>query len=204
MTNFETVNRIGDLMGFLRRWEDRDELNRALVPLAIADEGNINLHGTSEFSESLLLTRWHPSFESCVEAGVRELVMQLVTDWDCVTYSSCEGHRSSPVVPARVRHVRLLPRSRAEHEQLARMLTQLVALSNDGAADADVGVTWKESVVRSGRSLEAPGFDLVFEPRTTDERTYWQALELPYRRCLAHVGQVDRDSTHHAIRTEIR
>lgn len=187
---FESVNRVRDLLGFLRRWENRDELTSEPLPLAVAAEGNINLHGTARFSESLLLSRWHPSFAACVEPGVRELVMRLVSEWDCVTYSSCEGHPSSRDAPARVRHVRLLARSEAEHTRLSTMLARLADLSSTGAGEYGVLVTRRHSVVRSSEGLQAPGLDLVFEPRSADEGSYWELLNPCYRRCLSHVGDV--------------
>jgi hypothetical protein len=75
---FEKANRVVGLVDFLRRWEHKDELKCQELRFAVADGGNINLRGTSECSESFLLTRWHPSFAASIEAGVRELVIRLV------------------------------------------------------------------------------------------------------------------------------
>lgn len=192
----ENVNRVDGLVEFLRRWERRDELNCKKLEFAVANGGNINLQATSESSESLLFTRWHPSFAASVEAGVRELVIRLVTDWDCVTYSSCEGHRSTVSVPARVRHVRMIPRSRAEHLRLTTMLNRLVAMTNADIDDPAVLLTWKHATVLADDGLEAPGFDLIFEPQSDDEQLYWKFLDTTYQKCLLCIGQVSDDVAH--------
>lgn len=191
--SFENVNHVDGLVDFLRRWEHRDELKCKELQFAVADGGNINLRGTSECSESLLLTRWHPSFTACVEAGVRELVIRLVTDWDCVTYSSCEGHRSSVYVPARVRHVRMVSRSRAEHLRLGTMLKRLVDMTNAEVDGPGVLLVLKHSAILADKGLEAPGLDLIFEPQSGDERLYWELLDASYQRCLLHIGEVSAE-----------
>ena len=185
---FEKVNRVDGLVGFLRRWDQKDELKFKELRFAVADGGNINLRGTSECSESFLLTRWHPSFIASVEAGVRELVICLVTSWDCVTYSSCEGHRSGAHVSARARHVRMISRSKAEHLRLQVMLNRLVNMTNSNMEETSVLLVWKNSVILADNDLEAPGLDLIFEPQLGNEDLYWKILESCYKRCLHHLS----------------
>jgi hypothetical protein len=183
----KNVNRVEGLVDFLRRWDDREELTSREIEFTVAQGGNINLQASFESSQSHLLTRWHPSFAASIEAGVRELVKRLVTDWDCVTYSSCEGHRSTTHVPMRVRNVRMLPRSKAEHLRLAAMLDRLANTTNAGLRDPAVRLTWQHSVLQAEGGLKAPGLDLIFEPQTSDEPTSWQVLDACYQACLRHV-----------------
>ncbi|MER9427311.1 hypothetical protein [Mesorhizobium sp. M0408] len=185
----ESVNRVNGLIDFLRRWDDKGELKYKELRFSVADGGNINLQGNSGCNESFLLTRWHPSFANSLEAGVRELVVRLVTAWDCVTYSSCEGHRSSAQVPARVRHVRLVSRSKAEHVRLGSMLKRLVDATNADIGDPGVRLAWKASVIVAEEGLEAPGLDLIFEPQSDDERVYWKYLDTSYQRCLLQLSK---------------
>ncbi len=187
---FERVNRVDGLVDFLRRWERRDELAREELEFAVSSVGNINRDAAPACSESWLLTRWHPSFADSVEAGVRELVLRLVIDWDCVTYSSCEGHRSTAQVPARVRHVRMVSLDRAAHTRLERRLARLVDATNAGLEGPGVRLRVAPSVVDSDDDLQAPGLDLIFEPESADESRYWERLEPAYQRCLAHLGDV--------------
>jgi hypothetical protein len=184
---FASVNRVDGLIDFLRRWDHKGELNCQELRFAVADGGNINLQATPECSESLLLTRWHPSFAASIEAGVRELVMRLVTEWDCVTYSSCEGHRSSAHIPARVRHVRMVSRSKAEHLRLGTLLNRLVDMTNADVGDQDVLLAWKHSIILADQGLEAPGLDLIFEPQSSKESLYWRSLDASYQKCLLHL-----------------
>jgi hypothetical protein len=189
---FERVNRVDGLVDFLRRWDHKGELKCKELRFAVADGGNINLQGTAECNESLLLTRWHPSFTASIEAGVRELVIRLVNEWDCVTYSSCEGHRSTAQVPARVRHVRMVSRSKAEHFRLGAMLDQLVGVTNADVGDPGVPLAWKHSVILADDGLEAPGLDLIFEPQSGNESLYWSSLDASYQRCLLNLGKESR------------
>jgi len=184
-----SVNRVNGLIDFLRRWDDKGELKYKELRFSVADGGNINLQGNSECNESFLLTRWHRSFADSLEAGVRELVMRLVTDWDCVSYSSCEGHWSSAQVSARVRHVRLVSRSKAEHMRLGSMLKRLVDATNADIGDPGVRLAWKPSVIVAEEGLEAPGLDLIFEPQSDDERVYWKYLDTCYQRCLLQLSK---------------
>jgi hypothetical protein len=185
----ESINRVHGLIDFLRRWDHKGELRCGELRFAVADGGNINLEGTAECNESLVLTRWHPSFSASIEAGVRDLVMRLVTDWDCVTYSSCEGHRSSAHIPARARHVRMVSRSKAEHLRLGTMLNRLVEMTNADVAEPGVLLAWKPTVILADEGLEAPGLDLIFELQSANESLYWSLLDVSYQRCLWHLGK---------------
>ncbi len=187
---FESTNRVDGLVEFLRRWEGKDEQTAGELRFAVSEVGNINRHGSPETNESLLLTRWHPSFADSIEAGVRELVLRLVTEWGCVTYSSCDGHRSIAGVPARMRYVRLISTTRAAHLRLQGMLAELVELTNADVEDHGVLLTWKHSTVMSDDGLEAPGLDLIFEPQSADEQRYWELLGPIYQTCLRHIGEV--------------
>lgn len=186
---FESVNRVDGLINFLYRWDHKEELTYKELRFAVAAGGNINLQVTSECNESFLLTRWHPSFAASLEAGVRELVMRLVTEWDCVTYSSCEGHRSIAQVPARVRHVRMVSRSRAEHLRLRSSLSRLVDSTNADLGNPCVRLTLKPSVILAEEGLEAPGLDLIFEPQSGDERLYWRFLDASYQKCILQLSK---------------
>lgn len=186
---FESVNRVDGLINFLHRWNHKGELGCRELQFTVTGGGNINLQGTSECNESFLLTRWHPSFADSLEAGVRELVMRLVTKWDCVTYSSCEGHRSIAPVPARVRHVRMVSRSRVEHLRLGSLLSQLVDATNADLWDPAVRLACKPSVILAEEGLEAPGLDLIFEPQSDDESLYWKFLDASYQRCLLQLNK---------------
>lgn len=185
--NAEPVNLVAGFPDFMRRWARQDEANHSRIDFVISEGGNINIDTTAACNISLILTRWHPSFLSCIEPGVRELVDMLVARWDCVTYSSCEGHRATADEPARVRHVRMVSRSAAEHASLGVKLEQLVLLTNAASAGDNVVVVWQEATVCSTHGLEAPGLDLVFAPRSEIGLLYWRDLESAYRLAVAHV-----------------
>lgn len=182
------VNYVQGLMDFLIRWEQGDESSHCdPVDFAVSDIGNINLSGTPECYTSYLLTRWHPSFESSIEPGIRELVVGLIDAWDCVTYSCCEGHPANGSVPARLRHVRLIARSPSEHQRLVHLLERLAAVTNENMPHSAVRLRVSRTVVAAEDGLEAPGLDLLFEPDICDNAEYVGELEPVYRECLLHV-----------------
>jgi hypothetical protein len=184
------VNYVQGLVEFLVRWDRHDESSRTdPLDFAVSGNGNINLSGTSECCASYLLTRWHPSFESSIEPGVRALVLALVDAWDCVTYSSCEGHPADGSSPPRLRHVRLIARSSEEHQRLWHRLEQLAAATNDSLPVSPVRLGVAPSIVTTEDGLQAPGLDLVFEPHGCDQAEYAEALPPFYEEGLRHVKE---------------
>ena len=113
----------------------------------------------------------------------------MVTEWDCVTYSSCEGHRSNTRAPPECAICEWL-RSRAENLRLRGTLDRLVEMTNADVNETGVLLSWKHSVIVGDEGLEAPGLDLIFEPQSDDERLYWKWLDASYSRCLEHVSKV--------------
>lgn len=89
-----TINEASNLLGFLEAWSDPDhERNHIDVEDLLTPDGRITeLHDPAP-GRGPLVTRHHPRFKALLEPGVRDLVLRLVTTWNLVTYSSCEGHR---------------------------------------------------------------------------------------------------------------
>lgn len=194
------LNDVRGLLGFLRRWDDRTEAGQQLPQqLKRSGVGNINLRGSADCYHSYLLTRWHPSFELVIEPGVRDLVIALVRHWDCVTYTSCEGHPAQGSVPMRPRHVGLVARSSSEYARLDRLLRTLVDLTNGGSDRGSVRLRLLHRVIIADEDLRAPGLDLLFDYtaaglRTRREdhasRASCEELECLYEKCLSHVAEV--------------
>jgi len=186
------VNEVTGLVHFLRRWQSREEKVYGAVPLRRSEYGNINYEGTPESFDSAIFTRWHASFAESLEPGIRKLVLALVQAWDCLTYSSCEGHRGVGGTAWRPRHVRMASRSSTEDQRIGAELDRLVAATNaqDLGPPGPIVVKRRGTVV-GDEGLEMPGWDLIFESGSGDESNYWAGLDLRYRACLRAVDAPD-------------
>jgi hypothetical protein len=133
-----TTNRTSRLALLMQLWDmpvtraQQDELAcRAAVTQQRSRFGNLNHQGTPYPSESCLITRFHPSFESVIEPGVRPLVAAIAIDLDLVTYTSCEGHHyAGTVQPPDERHVGIIPRSPEEERRVLALFERAAARSN--------------------------------------------------------------------------
>ena len=174
-------NYIHGLLAFVERWHTRAE--QTLPPsgaLITGEAGNINIDGRPESHESLVMTRWHAEFAESLEPGVRELVLKLVSAWNCITYSSCEGHPTTPASGRRHRHVCILPRSATEYAALLAALTSLARTANADAGSSGARAKVLQCIV-TGDGLEAPSLDLVFSSREgDDDDAYFADLEALY------------------------
>jgi hypothetical protein len=107
---------------FMRLWDtpmtaaQQDELARSVsVTQQRSAFGNLNNEGTPYPSQSCLISRFHPDFESIIEPGVRSLLATIAIDLDLVTYTSCEGHNYTGTARCPdERHVGIIPRSTDE------------------------------------------------------------------------------------------
>jgi len=197
VTRVEDVNEVRDLLGFLTRWANRTEAQRCpALPQARSENGNINLRSSADCYESFLLTRWHPSFESSIEPGVRDLVLALVREWDCVTYTSCEGHPTQRSVPMRLRHVGLVARSPSEYRKLERSLRLLVALTNGSGASDSVRLRLLHRVISTDDAVQAPGLDLLFDSSKDSPPSYAEEVQRLYSACLSHLAEAGMGMRH--------
>ena len=167
------------------------EENDGQLRIKRGEEGNINFTGDPKSCSSFLLTRWHPSFLESLEPGVRELVSQLISSWDCVTYSSCEGHKATNTEPMRMRNVRIGTRSPSEHSKLIRRVAVLCQTVNQSMARCSLRLYGCEANLSLSEGFEAPGVDILFLPESDDEMSYWKDIEGIYKRAVATVGKVD-------------
>lgn len=122
-------NAFNSVEELLAAWIDREHpANRREVRYVVGKYGNINLKGTPDCHTGSIVSPFHPSFESIIEPGVRDLVNTFVTNWGCVTYTSCEGHPySGTKIAPTERVVGILPRSDAELTNLYSALREIVS-----------------------------------------------------------------------------
>lgn len=183
-------NRAVGYAGFLRRWQNQQEAGNRELAFAAGAGGNINFTGRDDCSSSHMLTRWHPSFLASIEPGVRDLVQRLVERWDCVTYSSCEGHHSTSAEPMRPRNVRLGSRSALEHTTLIMRFDALCRGVSPTPGNGAVALQCRESSLHLGDGLEAPSLDLVFARASGDEAAYWLEIDVVYQATLISIDDL--------------
>ncbi|ACY15510.1 peptidase domain-containing ABC transporter [Haliangium ochraceum] len=127
--------------------------------------GNLNNEGTPYPSQSCLVARFHPDFESVIEPGVKELLAVVAIDLDLVTYTSCQGHRyENPDTPTDERHVGIIARSAEEHQRVRGLFEDVARELNPGLADSAVEIAIMDHTVRDGDTIY-PALDLYLSQR---------------------------------------
>ncbi|MFI2238222.1 radical SAM protein [Streptomyces chrestomyceticus] len=171
-------NSMADVQGFLTRWND-PTLPRPPVRLRTSVHGNINTVGLPGVHEADDLDPAHPQWHQAIEPGVRSLVDVCAVRWECVTYDSCQGHRSPEAGQAAApRRVGLLPRDRDEYTAVAGALCRSVTAATPhlpSAVEVEVGRA-DLTCEQSGRTY--PVLDLVMrraEDHTWDD--YFEHLD---------------------------
>lgn len=86
-------NYLSDLDEFLESWLTSGHLrNRTTRSIVTDQHGRVRPAGTVTWGQGASLSRNHPEFVDCLEPAIKPLVVELVHEWDLVTYSSCDGH----------------------------------------------------------------------------------------------------------------
>lgn len=87
-------NFVSDLPELLDSWADpAHPRNSREVSLGTDPSGRRKPDGEVQEGTGVSLSRHHPDFVSAIEPRIRPLVLELVDNWNFVSYSSCEGHR---------------------------------------------------------------------------------------------------------------
>jgi hypothetical protein len=180
-----TKNRTSRLALLRQLWDvpvtkaQQDELAcRAVVTQQRSRFGNLNNQGTPYPSESCLVTRFHPSFESVIEPGVRPLLAAIAIDLDLVTYTSCEGHHYDGTAQAPdERHVGIIPRSTEEERRVLALFERAATRSNARYPAAAAEVALMHHTVVDG-DVACPAIDLyVCKPAGASWEAYFADID---------------------------
>jgi uncharacterized protein len=180
------ANQITALRQFIASWDSPPVSDGAArIPLKRGKLGNINLKGTVE-GPAPIFTRSHPQFVESLEEGIKDLVLCLITKFDCITYSSCAGHASEDGRRLLCgRSVSILPRDEAEYESLRDVIGR--AVGEVGAPSGHVVLQLEESLLESDE-LDMPGLDINFRPTTERAAPYFEELEPLYRHLVERLN----------------
>ncbi|HIK29671.1 MAG: hypothetical protein N3E45_04180 [Oscillatoriaceae bacterium SKW80] len=152
-------------------------------------QGNINSEGTSACYNSPAFTKYHRKFKKSLEAGIRDLTLALILKLNCITYSSCQGHRATDDAVMRQRYVGILPRDHTEYEYLYGCFQNLAALTNSLCNDTSVRVYIQEDTLQS-EDCVMPCLNLFFVGIRGDEDSYFQDLEIVYQKFISLVNMI--------------
>lgn len=171
------------LKEFIASWDDRFiEAN----PTEIFREsplGNINTDGTAACADSPILSKYHRKFKKSIEPGVRDLTVALILKYNCITYSSCQGHFSTSKSQMRPRYVGILPRDVDEYEYFVDQLITLTELTNAVLPRNPVQVVITPDILESENCV-MPCLNLFFISQSADEATYFKKVEEVYQMFL--------------------
>ncbi|MCT7981945.1 hypothetical protein NG796_01415 [Laspinema sp. A4] len=171
------------LKEFIESWDDRFvEANPAEI-FRQSPLGNINTEGTAACADSPILSKYHRQFKKSIEPGVRDLTIALIFKFNCITYSSCQGHFSTSKSQMRPRYVGILPRNINEYDDLVEQLTTLIEFTNGVLSQNTVEVVLTPDILESENCV-MPCFNLFFISKSADEATYFQEVEAVYQTFL--------------------
>jgi hypothetical protein len=170
-----TVNYLGGVRGLLERW-DRGGCGSGERPVVAGASGNVNIHGSASETAAYIFAPHEPQFLGSLEPRIRPLVVALIDAMDCVTYSSCQGHRTTKHSPARPAAVGLLARHPDEGAYLHAVLSRLADRAMAGFLSREVGVRVTLGTLDSDNGPH-PCVDLQFVSTTGDEAAYFAAID---------------------------
>lgn len=174
-------NRCFDIENFIKEWDDpRTCQNRGDISINTSEVGNINIAGSAADTVSYMLTIHDERFYHFIEPGIRPLVRSLILRFNCITYSSCEGHISAGNIPHTYRHVGILPRDDNELILFESALQKMVSSANDITAFADplnnVFIILNKNRIDYEGNRKRDCLDLNFIPIIPDEVLYFKGL----------------------------
>ena len=169
---------------FIANWDDRFvEVNPDEV-FKQSPQGNINTDGTSACCDSPALSKYHRYFKKSIELGVRDLTVALILKFNCITYSSCQGHFSTPDAAMRPRYVAILPRDDNDDRRLLQIFQDLADLTYSQLPANPVKVVLGSDILES-ETCTMPGITLFFVSNSVlPETTYFNELEKVYTHLL--------------------
>jgi uncharacterized protein len=183
-----STNTIIGVERFLAAWTVPSKHSLRL-PLREGAAGQRNLSGGAR-DAAVVFPRGHPQFVDALEDGVRALVVLLIDELDCVTFSSCEGHAAEDGQTLLWgRSVDILPRDAAEGARLRAALRGCIDAVPQ-VLEAPVRLQLVENEVETELGT-LPAMTLDFTPETTDAATYFAGVAPLYAALLAEVKVVN-------------
>jgi hypothetical protein len=132
--------------------------------------GNINKAGSAGSSESAMFLPFQAGFREVVEPGILPLVDYVAMELDYVTYTSCAGHYYPASGSGDERRLGILPRNRAEFEEVLGLVRRAAALCNESLPAEGIAIEVVEGSL-SDRGFLLDVLDIYF---TKGRSMSWQ------------------------------
>lgn len=174
------INRMDGLLDFKRAWDFSLEIQRNDMNILKGPQGNISETGDVDNRTAVTLAPCHPRFLNCIEKGVIELVKILVEEINCITYSSCQGHKVPGQDKVLPRNIGVLCRDETEQLFLTDLFTAAAAKCQPDKPK--IFTDWLESGSDLFRTVE-----IVFECKSTQHANYWPTLDESYNSFLRNL-----------------
>lgn len=157
-------NVFSGLQDFKDRWDNPSLANSdCQEPNKVNRSGQINLTGKDDCTKARTYTRYETEFEGSLETGVKRLVLSLIEIFDCITYSSCQGHNvTDENKHFALRHVSILPRNFDEYEYYKKSLNKITQVIGPETKEKQIVVKIVEKTLFSG-NLTLPCLDIIFQ-----------------------------------------
>ncbi len=172
---------------FIASWDDPFVEEKEGEIIRESGEGHINTDGTTACFNSPIFTRYHRKFKRSLEAGIRELATILILKFNCITYSSCQGHFSTPDAVMRQRYVGIIPRNDNEYQKVKKLLLDLAEQTNAQIPGSCVRLWVDEDQVNS-EDCSLPCLHLFFVGVDGDEKRYFTDVEIVYKKLLENLS----------------
>lgn len=170
-------NAISGLTAFIQAWDAAPRAWADEARVAVGPDGQINIEGSATCASAAIFVPSDPRFVEALEPGVRALCVALIDVLDCVTYSSCQGHRATEAGGHyRRRHVGIVPRDPPEAKRLESALETLCIETNAGFPHGSVRVLLVVGTVE-GEEGERACLDLEFFGENVDADRYFRETE---------------------------
>lgn len=174
---------LSGLKNFIASWDDPFVEESEAEIIRESPEGNINTDGTAACYNSPIFRRYHRKFKRSLEVGVRELTAVLILKFNCITYSSCQGHRATADAVMRQRYVGIIPRDKQEYDYFLQWLQYLASTTNSLVVGSCVRLWVDEDWVESEEGRMGC-LHLFFVGVDGDEERYFEDVEVVYQQLL--------------------
>lgn len=160
------INQMHDVIGFISAWDAGNDLDGTFsqeFSYKKSEKGNINDKGENGGLNAASIPPWHRQFEMSLEVDVKALVKTIVTYYDWITYTSCQGHYylNLPLNNSE-RHVGILPRSYKELMEIEEELRKIInKVNEDNICESIELQIYKNQLIDGSKSYQV--IDLYFK-----------------------------------------
>lgn len=174
------MNKSKGLWSLIKKWDAESTYAKSNVVPIISNSGNINKVGSDSVSESHLLFVNDINFYDFIESGIKKEVKALINTFNCITYSSCEGHKyENDYEP---RNIGVIPRDYEEYCFLKKAFFELITKTNinliKNYRDCDVYLSLEVDKVETDDGPNLISLEIYFFSLSDDAVNYFNYIDI--------------------------